>query len=86
MGLGWLDVVVTLRSCLTQMNVLRNLKCTHTSYLSSCLIVMSSAYLVAQQCPWDQPKLEGAIWDVAPAKTITTTTTTTTCEPEVVQE
>lgn len=56
------------------------LKCTHTSYLSSCLIVMSSAYPVTQQCPWDLTKLEGAICGVAPAKIITTTMTTTTCE------
>lgn len=67
------------------------LKCTHTSYLSSCLIVMSSDYPVAQQCPWDLTKLEGAVWGVAPAETTTTTTTmpTTTCpdvSPEAVQE
>ena len=63
------------------------LKCIHTSYLSSCLFVMSSAaYPVTQHCPWDRAKVEGAIWGVAPAKTMTTTMTTTTCAPEAVQE
>ena len=62
------------------------LKYAHTSYLSSCLIVMSSAYPVTQQCPWDLTKLEGAICGVAPAKTKTTAMTTTTCAPEAVQK
>jgi hypothetical protein len=55
------------------------LKCTHTSYLLSCLIVMFFRYPVVQQRPWDTTKLEGGIRSVAPAKTITIMTML--CEP-----